>query len=152
MQTDGLVVVLNSASKAAGPNASRLCFHAFVLPHQLAFVAGAVACSFGAAVQRLPASAAAADASAPDVFALSSGARLLLHALNAERVWRQLGLAASGSAAAIARRVMMGEEDRRDAHRSDVGNLGAVHNFARFLLHEFLPALSRQMAVCDSGC
>merc|ERR1719265_3114075 len=66
----------------------------------------------------------------------------MLHDLDAEYVRRKVGLPAGGGESVEAK-VMIGEVDLANALRSDVGNLGAVHNFVRFVLHELLPGLSR---------
>eukprot|EP00927_Polykrikos_kofoidii_P044893 TRINITY_DN38765_c0_g1_i1.p1 TRINITY_DN38765_c0_g1~~TRINITY_DN38765_c0_g1_i1.p1 ORF type:complete len:792 (-),score=106.23 TRINITY_DN38765_c0_g1_i1:39-2414(-) len=154
-QIDGLIVALNSATINAGANASRLCFHAFALPHQLDFVAEALSCAFGGNMTVLAtasngnkvagasstASYASFDTSASYVaFKLRGAARLLLHALEPRRVWRAVGVLADNESASS---VEIVDTEDRGAQMADTGNLGAVHNFARFVLHELLPALPR---------
>lgn len=147
-QIDGLLVALQSAVVNAGSNAAQLCFHAFVLPEQRGFVADAVQCAFGDAVEVLAHDAAADCFAAPSAFRLRGASTLLLHCLNATRVWEQVGLPSAASAASsVAARgngsAVGGDEIDAGALASDTGNLGAVHNFARFVLHELLPGLPR---------
>ncbi|CAE8618969.1 unnamed protein product, partial [Polarella glacialis] len=138
-QIDGLIVTLQSAWNASGVNASRLCFHAFALPHQRDFVVEGLRCAFGDALLPQPGPSDVIKA-----FQLRGTARLLVHALNASRVWSEAGLKEPASdGTPQPGDVMLGESDLSLALRSDTGNLGAVHNFARFSLHNLLPGLAR---------
>ncbi|CAJ1329955.1 unnamed protein product, partial [Effrenium voratum] len=131
-QIDGLIVTLQSAVSSG--NATRLCFHAFVLQDQRDFLVEGLQCAFGASLRPLRGPFAGQLLAG---FALGA-ARLLIHRLDPEQVWTEVGLNSSRSGA-----VMLGETDLSHSLRSDTGNLGAAHNFARFLLHQLLPGLSR---------
>eukprot|EP00929_Paragymnodinium_shiwhaense_P013298 TRINITY_DN121163_c0_g1_i1.p1 TRINITY_DN121163_c0_g1~~TRINITY_DN121163_c0_g1_i1.p1 ORF type:complete len:761 (+),score=138.39 TRINITY_DN121163_c0_g1_i1:142-2424(+) len=146
MQIDGLVVTLNSATINAGSNASRLCLHAFALPHQHQFVVDGLQCAFGG--NMTSSSPKASKAGGPLGFVLRGTATLLVHLLQPNKVWQQVGLpaaprVASMSADGVPDSVDLGDAHTRGALLSDTGNLGAVHNFVRFVLHDLLPALPR---------
>lgn len=145
-QIDGLIVALQSATLNAKGNATRLCFHTFVLPHRRSFVVEALECAFGDKVSRVAGPGEGEfpgnDAACVQALLLHNAAYLTLHDLDADYVRRQVGLPV-GSNDPAEQRVMIGEVDLANALRSDVGNLGAVHNFVRFVLHELLPDLAR---------
>eukprot|EP00439_Symbiodinium_sp_Y106_P042043 s3174_g5.t1 len=141
-QIDGLIVTLQSAVTSAA-NASSLCFHAFVLPQQKDFVIEGLRCAFA---ETLVEDGAGRGLSWPilGTFRLHDRAQLILHGLDSDHIWAEVGMNSTGvrgnhSASAI----MLGETDLSNSLRSDTGNLGAVHNFARFSLHTLLPGLSR---------
>ncbi|CAE7537158.1 GAUT15 [Symbiodinium natans] len=138
-QIDGLIVTLQSAISSAA-NASRLCFHAFVLPHQRDVVIEGLRCAFADAFRAEDASLSGPVLGA---FRLHGQAQLLVHGLDPDHIWAEVGMNATGTLNHPATAVMMGETDLSNSLRSDTGNLGAVHNFARFSLHTLLPALSR---------
>eukprot|EP00928_Gymnodinium_smaydae_P000163 TRINITY_DN10056_c0_g1_i2.p1 TRINITY_DN10056_c0_g1~~TRINITY_DN10056_c0_g1_i2.p1 ORF type:complete len:797 (-),score=143.12 TRINITY_DN10056_c0_g1_i2:99-2489(-) len=167
-QIDGLIVTLNSAAINAGENASRLCFHVFALPRQRAFVTEALSCAFGANLTALGSSSEGAGSNgaataSPLAYLLRGRARLLVHSLEPSQVWNEIGLPAAPRAAAAPSSaaeavgvesapdaeasapdaVELGDAEIRGALKSDTGNLGAVHNFVRFVLHSLLPALPR---------
>ena len=68
-QLDGLIVTLNSGLRNAASNASRLCFHAFALPHQRSFVIEGLQCAFGGNMTRTQ----LGDAEGPQATALRPG-------------------------------------------------------------------------------
>lgn len=138
-QIDGLIVTLHSGTVNAGASAMQLCFHVFVLPQHRNFVVDALRCAFGSAFEILE---SAGGSVTPTVFRLLGSSRLLLHSLNSTRVWSELGLLSDDGKRSL---MASGQKDGVDvgALNSDTGNLGAVHNFARFLLHVFLPSLPR---------
>lgn len=132
-QIDGLIVTLSSSISATA-DARRLCFHTFVLEQQQSFMLEALQCAFGDA---LKIQSTGLSGQIFGAFTLGE-ARLLIHSLDPETIWREVCLNSSRPGA-----VMLGETDLSNSLRSDTGNLGAVHNFARFSLHQLLPHLSR---------
>ncbi|OLQ14830.1 Galacturonosyltransferase 8 [Symbiodinium microadriaticum] len=141
-QIDGLIVTLQSAVTSAA-NASSLCFHAFVLPHQKDFVIEGLRCAFAEALLE---DGSGRGLSWPilGTFRLQGRAQLILHGLDSDHIWAEVGMnSTSRPANHSASAIMLGETDLSNSLRSDTGNLGAVHNFARFSLHTLLPGLSR---------
>ncbi|CAE7194153.1 GAUT3 [Symbiodinium sp. CCMP2592] len=141
-QIDGLIVTLQSAVTSAA-NASSLCFHAFVLPQQKDFVIEGLRCAFA---ETLVEDGAGRGLSWPilGAFRLHGRSQLILHGLNPDHIWAEVGMNSTGVRANhSASAIMLGETDLSNSLRSDTGNLGAVHNFARFSLHTLLPGLSR---------
>lgn len=130
-QIDGLIVTVNSATLNAGARAEKLCFHVFVLGIELAFVADALQCAFGNNLTELM---RRDDHLRPTAFIVHGRARVVLHDLDADEVWRAVGLPSRANLSVV---------QEGDAFRSDTGNLFVPHNFVRFVLHELLPDLQR---------
>ncbi|CAK8999544.1 unnamed protein product [Durusdinium trenchii] len=133
-QIDGLIVTLQS-SVSSSANATKLCFHTFVLEQQKDFIVKGLTCAFGDAFETLDMED---HGQVLGAFTLHGQARLLIHRLDPARIWSEVGLNLTRPGA-----VMVGETDLSNSLRSDTGNLGALHNFARFSLHQLLPDLSR---------
>eukprot|EP00971_Amphidinium_carterae_P171086 3390652-Amphidinium_carterae.1 len=123
-QIDGIIVTLNSATRNAGANASRVCFHLFALNGEIDFLIKALMCAFKQDMTQQSAS----------TFLLLGMATLVVHVVDEEHIRARVGM--SGSAQ---RKTLLAGEDVSHAFASDTGNLFAAHNFVRFVLHELLP-------------